>query len=62
MFLTLSRQLVLLVPALLILPRFLGLQGVLLAGPLADCLSAILTGTFLLREIARLGRVPELAP
>lgn len=51
MFLSLSRQVLILVPALLILPRFFGLQGILMAGPLADLLSTIITGTFLWLEL-----------
>lgn len=39
----LSRQLIVFVPAALILPRFLGVEGVLWAGPIADLTSAILT-------------------
>lgn len=39
----LSRQLIIFVPAALILPRFLGVVGVLWAGPIADFTSAVLT-------------------
>ena len=41
-FLSLSRQLLLLVPMLLIFPRFLGLDGVWLSLPTSDALSAII--------------------
>jgi len=54
MFLSLSRQVLLLIPALLILPRFLGLNGVWAAGPVADLGSSILTGTFLFYELRHL--------
>lgn len=54
MFLTLSRQLLLLIPLLLILPKFYGLDGILYAGPLADLGSALLTGTWLLMELKNL--------
>lgn len=53
-FLSLSRQLLLLVPAVLILPLFYGINGVIIAGPVADICSAVLTGLFLLREIRNL--------
>lgn len=43
MFSALSRQLIFFVPAALILPRFLGVEGVLWAGPIADFSSAVLT-------------------
>jgi putative MATE family efflux protein len=53
-FLSLSRQLLLLVPAVLVLPLFFGLRGVLYAGPLSDLCSSLLTGFWILREMARL--------
>lgn len=56
MVLNLSRQVLILIPALLILPRYLGLQGVLIAGPIADLSSALITGLWLWFEVKRLGR------
>jgi putative MATE family efflux protein len=56
MILSLSRQVLILIPALLILPRLFGLDGVFVAGPVADLASAILTGTWLLFELRSLGR------
>lgn len=53
-FLSLSRQILILIPALLILPRFFGLDGVLYSGPLADLVSSIVTGTFLYFEMKKL--------
>ena len=53
-FLSLSRQVLILIPALLILPRFFGLDGLLMAGPAADLTSSIVTGIFLLRELKHL--------
>ncbi len=50
MFLTLSRQVLVLIPLLLILPLFFKLEGVLLAGPLSDLVSSILTGIWILKE------------
>ncbi|AKL96871.1 MATE efflux family protein [Clostridium aceticum] len=55
-FLTLSRQVIFLIPALLILPKIFGLEGVLMAGPLADLLSSILTGIWITMELKNLGR------
>jgi putative MATE family efflux protein len=46
MFLTLTRQVILLIPALLIFPRFWGLDGILRAAPFADIFSFILTGAW----------------
>ena len=50
----LSRQVLILIPALLILPRFFGLDGVLSAGPLADLLASVITGIFVIREMRHL--------
>jgi Na+-driven multidrug efflux pump len=55
MILSLSRQVLILIPALLILPRFFQLNGVLMAGPLADLIASIITGTWLYRELKHLG-------
>lgn len=53
-FLSLSRQILILIPAMLILPRFFGLDGVLMAGPTADLTSSIVTGIFLFVELRHL--------
>ncbi len=54
MLLNFSRQLLILVPLLLILPHFFGLQGVLTAGPLSDFLASMLTGCCLFIEMKHL--------
>lgn len=54
MLLSLSRQVLLLIPAVLILPRFFGLLGVLMALPIADICSSLLTGTWLYLELKSL--------
>ncbi|MBN1634933.1 MAG: MATE family efflux transporter [Deltaproteobacteria bacterium] len=54
MLLGLSRQVIILIPALLILPLIFGLNGVWFAGPSADLGSSLLTGAFIIREIRRL--------
>jgi len=53
MFLSLSRQVLLLIPAILILPRLfnLGLTGIWMAGPVADFGASLLTGILLYREL-----------
>ena len=50
MFLSLSRQIIVLIPLFLILPRFFGLDGIWFAPPVSDLISALLTGTFFYRE------------
>ena len=53
-FLSLSRRLLLLIPLLLILPRFFGLNGVFFATPAADIAATAITVWFLRREFASL--------
>jgi putative MATE family efflux protein len=52
--LSLSRQVLILIPAMLILPKYYGLDGVLYAGPLSDLVSCIITGLFLFFELKHL--------
>ncbi|MFA5528837.1 MAG: MATE family efflux transporter [Peptostreptococcales bacterium] len=56
----LSRQVLILIPALIILPKFFGLMGVLSAGPLADIVSTIITSLFIFREMKNLGNQHQL--
>ena len=51
MFLSLLRQVFFLIPLMVILPKFLGLTGVWLAGPISDFLSAVVTLGFIIREL-----------
>jgi Na+-driven multidrug efflux pump len=57
MLLSLSRQVLILIPALITLPRLfdLGLTGVWLAGPLADLIASIITAFFIFRSLKTLG-------
>jgi Na+-driven multidrug efflux pump len=50
----LSRQYLILIPLVLVLPRFVGIEGIWAAFPLADLLSTSLTVTLLIREVKRL--------
>jgi len=50
----LSRQVLILIPALIILPKFFGLIGVISAGPLADIFSTVVTGIFIFIEMKKL--------
>ncbi|HEX3033430.1 MAG TPA: MATE family efflux transporter, partial [Bacillota bacterium] len=52
--LSLSRQVLFFIPAIVILPMFWGLHGVILAGPFADLASFLVTGFFLVRELRHL--------
>ncbi len=54
LFLTLSRQVIFLIPLILLLPRFLGLTGVWLAGPASDLAASVLTAVFLVSDLKTL--------
>ena len=59
MMLSLSRQIVFLIPAVLILPKFLGIDGVLWAGPVADGLAFILALAVILIVIKSLKTIEK---
>lgn len=50
----LSRQLLLFVPLLLVLPRYWGLEGIWRTPPIADLLSALITGVFVYLEMKQI--------
>jgi putative MATE family efflux protein len=54
MLLALSRQVIVLIPMLLILPRIFGLNGVWMAAPVSDTISSMLTAVFLTLELKKL--------
>lgn len=54
MVLSLSRQVLLFIPCLLVLPRFWGLDGVFASGPISDLGSSLLTGILFYIEIRKL--------
>lgn len=54
MFLSLLRQVIVLIPLLIILPKIIGLNGVWLAGPIADFTASIVTAIFLFFELKHL--------
>ena len=59
LFLSLSRQLIFLVPMIWILPRFFGLRGVWLASPVADFASAAVTALWLYQDLKQLGQTHQ---
>ncbi|HHT50204.1 MAG TPA: MATE family efflux transporter [Eubacteriaceae bacterium] len=56
LFLSMSRQLLLLIPLILILPKFFGLEGIWAAYPLADFLSVVITFFVLTRDMKTLDK------
>lgn len=59
--LSLSRQAIVLIPALFVLPRFYGLDGVLYAGPVSDFISFAVTAPLLIYHLKRLVSADEMA-
>lgn len=49
-FMSLTRQILFLMPLLVILPKFFGLEGAMYAAPIADFVAFMIAGTMLLRE------------
>ncbi len=61
--LTMSRQVLFLLPAVLLLPIFMGMNGVFWAGAVADTLSTVMTSIFLAVELRHLaGKANEAQP
>ena len=56
---SLSKQVIFYIPAMLILSRFFGLTGILMAGPVADALAFILSGAFCFKEIKKMEQISE---
>jgi len=50
-WISLSRQILFIVPLLIILPLFFGLDGVLYAGPVSDLLAAIISSALIITEV-----------
>lgn len=50
-FLTLTRQILFLLPLILLFPLFLGIDGIMYAGPVADCLAAVVCFIMVYREL-----------
>ena len=50
-FMSLTRQIIFLLPLIIIFPIFMGIDGVMYAGPIADAAAAIVCGYFTIREL-----------
>lgn len=57
--LSLSRQVLIFIPLLFILPHFWGIEGVWRTAPIADALSVMLTALFLFYEMKKMKKMPE---
>ena len=58
-FLSLTRQIIFLLPLIVILPRIIGIDGIMYAGPVADLLAAVISGVMLVKEVKTMGKIPE---
>ena len=56
-FISFTRQIIFLLPLLILLPALMGIDGILIAGPIADAVAAILSGIFIIREFRKLGKL-----
>ena len=61
MILSLTRQVLFLIPLLLILPVFLGLDGILYSGPIADFSAFLVTAILILKEMNSMKRLESAA-
>ena len=52
-FLSLTRQIIFLLPLLVVFPLIFGIDGIMYAGPSADFLAAVVTGAMAVRELKR---------
>ncbi|ADL50854.1 MATE family efflux transporter [Clostridium cellulovorans] len=60
MFMSLLRQVVILIPLVLILPKFFGLNGIWIAGPVSDFISSIISYVLIAREIKKLNDIKDI--
>lgn len=54
MFLSLTRQIIFLLPLLIVLPLFMGIDGIMYAGPVADLMAALVSAVLVRRELSNL--------
>ena len=61
--LSLTRQIIFLLPLVIILPKFLGIDGVMYAGPIADSIAFITAGILIYKEIRCINiKMSEMSP
>ena len=58
-FMSLTRQILFLLPLIVIFPLFMGIDGVMYAGPIADGAAAVVCGLFTVRELRELTRLQQ---
>lgn len=58
--LSLTRQVLCLIPLILILPLFLGIDGILFAGPFADGIAFLITTIFISRQMKQIRQMEKM--
>ena len=58
-FISLTRQIIFLLPLIVVLPMFLGIEGVMYSAPVADLMAALLALVFVTRELRRMRGMEE---
>lgn len=58
-FLSLTRQIIFLLPLLIVLPMFMGIDGVMFSAPVADFMAAALAILLVSREMQKLKKLPD---
>ncbi len=59
-FISMTRQVIFLIPLLIVLPKYFGITGIWISMPIADFISIILSMTLLIREIRHLKNSKEI--
>ena len=59
-FIAMTRQIIFLLPLIIILPKIFGIDGVMYAGPRADAMALIVTILFIRREIKNIKKLEEI--
>ena len=59
-FISLSRQIIVMIPCLIILPIFFGLNGIWYAAPTADSIATLITFILIRKEIKKLDKLEEM--
>lgn len=59
-FISLTRQIIFLLPLLVILPMFFGIEGVMYSAPVADLMAAALAFTFVVRELRHMKQLESI--
>lgn len=62
MFLSLTRQVIFLIPLILILPIFFGIDGIMFSAPIADALAFLVTLFFIGREMKQMRKLEQNLP